>query len=65
VAKTTGSLGDNIAYELDGNNLVLKIDLSKRGAPTKSDKNIMVASTGGASNVGGVKVSLNAYTAKG
>ena len=63
MAKTSGSLGSNIAYELDGKKLVITIDLTTTLGNSKSGKNVLVASSGGNASIPGtdVKIGLNAY----
>lgn len=55
-------LGPNIAVELEGSILTLRIDLSRTIAPSKSGKSVLVASTNGSATLpDGTKVGLNVY----
>lgn len=51
----------NVQTEVKGQVLTIRIDLSKKGAPSSTGKTMLVASTGGGIDVGGVKLALNAY----
>ena len=58
----------NIEMEVQGDVLILKIDLRQRGELSKSGKSIKVATTGGNISVPEhehIKIGVNAYTAKG
>ena len=55
----------NIDLSKEGDILVIKIDVSQDHGPSKSGKNIVVASTRGNVDVGdGIKLGLNCYKAK-
>lgn len=57
-------IGENVTAELDGNTLILRVDVTERLRLSGSGKTTIVASTGGFSSaMGGVGVSLN-VTAK-
>ncbi|GHO65722.1 hypothetical protein KSC_046140 [Ktedonobacter sp. SOSP1-52] len=54
----------NIKMEVQGNELVIRVDLNKSFGPSTSGKSIIVASTGGNVAVPGrdqVKVGVNVY----
>jgi len=57
------SLGRNVNGEMQGNTLVLRIDLSQPGTESKSGKSEVIGSTNGNVGVPGtdVKVGLNVY----
>ncbi|HZU01992.1 MAG TPA: hypothetical protein VFA10_20135 [Ktedonobacteraceae bacterium] len=55
----------NIVATIEGNMLVLKIDLTKKFGPSKSGTSDIVASTGGNISVPGreeIKMGINVYT---
>lgn len=57
----------NIEMVLEGDKLILTVDLSKRLGPSRSGKTILIASTEGNASVPGreeVKVGLNIYTTR-
>lgn len=57
----------NITEKLNGDILMLTIDLSKQGHASKSGKSVMIASTEGNVGIGGkpeVKMGVNVYTSK-
>jgi hypothetical protein len=57
----------NVAMRVDGNKLVIEVDLSKEIGPSSSGKNTLIASTEGNPNVPGVegvKMGLYVYKAK-
>jgi hypothetical protein len=57
----------NVAMRVDGDKLVIEVDLSKEIGPSSSGKTILIASTEGNANVPGhegVKLGLNVYRAK-
>lgn len=63
MSKTQLSIGSNVAAEIAGDILTIKIDLSKRLGPSKSGKTTVVATTQGNQMLpGGVVIGLNAYT---
>jgi hypothetical protein len=41
------SLGNNVKYDVDGDTLTLKIDLSEEGCLSRSGKSRVIASTAG------------------
>ena len=54
----------NVDMTLDGNTLIIKVDVSKEFGPSSSGKTIIIASTEGNISVEGredVKVGLNVY----
>lgn len=56
----------NVKTSIKGNLLVIEVDLSKKGELSKSEKNLVIASTQGNQSVDGkpeVKFGLNVYTA--
>lgn len=56
-------LGTNIQYEVEGNILTMKVDLSQSFGRSSSGKSTIIASAGGNQDIGnGVKVGLNIYT---
>ena len=61
-------LGDNIEYEIEGNFLILKIDLSKTVGTSSSGKSENIATTRGNKSLEGnfkdIKVGLNIYRPK-
>ena len=53
----------NIEHKIVGKTLTITIDLSKKGAASKSGKSIIIATTSGNADLGnGVKLGLNCYT---
>jgi hypothetical protein len=59
----------NVDLKLDGNRLVITIDLEKDFGPSASGKNIIIASTEGNQSIPGkeeegVKIGLNIYKRK-
>ena len=56
-------LGQNIDAVIEGDMLILKIDLSKRGGTSASGKSVIVATSAGNQKVGqtGVTIGINAY----
>ncbi len=64
MAKVTGSIGKNIKTTVEGNKLVIEVDLSKDFGPSASGKTIIVATSSGNTAVeggGGVVLGLNLY----
>ena len=56
----------NIKTKVEKNILIIEIDLSQRNGLSKSEKNDIIASTGGNIDVGdGVKLGLNCYVKAG
>lgn len=53
----------NIHFEIDGETLILNIDLSTILGPSKSGKTLLIATTSGNAPVGteGIKLGLNLY----
>ncbi len=62
------SLGQNIEYEIKGNTLIVKVDLSKSNGASKSGKSDIIATTSGNKALEGefsdVKVGINIYRPK-
>jgi predicted PP-loop superfamily ATPase len=58
-------IGQNVEYNVDGNIMTIRVDLSKEFGPSKSQKTIMVASSGGNVSIEGIKlrrkIGLNIY----
>jgi len=53
-------MASNVQTKLEGKTLVIRVDLSKKGEPSKSGKSLVIASTGGFTEVqAGVKLALN------
>ena len=53
----------NVEWQVSGNDLFIRIDLSKRLGPSSSGKTTVVATTGGSLEVAaGVRLGLNVYT---
>lgn len=59
--KNANTLGKNIAYEMDGDTLVIRIDTTKDFGPSNSGKTIIIASTEGNKSIGDVRLGLNCY----
>jgi len=55
------SMGKNIRYSMDGDDLVIRIDITEDHGPSKSGKTICIASTEGNKSIGDIKVGINAY----
>lgn len=64
MAKKTQTLGKNISYEINGDDLIVTIDMSKDFGESKSGKTIIVASSEGNKSIGDIKVGINAYKYK-
>jgi hypothetical protein len=54
------SVGENVRYSVEGDELVIRIDTTHRNDVGKP-KTIRVASTGGNVEIAGVHVGINAY----
>lgn len=57
----------NVEMSVDGNFLIIKVDLTKEFGPSSSGKTIIVASTEGNQSVPGreaIKIGLNVYKKK-
>jgi hypothetical protein len=53
-------MSTNLTTKVEGKTLVIRVDLSKPGTPSKSGKSLVVATTGGFLDIGdGVKLGLN------
>lgn len=59
-----GDLGKNLRYTIEGNELVIRINLDERHGPSASGKTTIVATSSGNQQVPGtpVIIGLNAYT---
>ena len=59
-------LGENITLEVKDGKAIITIDLKHRGSLSRSEKSIIVASTGGNQQIPGTEVylGLNAYVKK-
>lgn len=56
------SVGENVRYAVEGNELVVRIDLTHRGGLSASGKTVRVATTNGNKELApGVFVGFNAY----
>lgn len=57
---------NNVEFEVKGNVLTITVDLSAKGTPSASGKNIVVASTRGNVGIGKgeIKLGLNVYKPK-
>lgn len=56
-------IGDNIKYKIEGNKLLLSIDISKRLRKSKSGKTTIIASSNGNPKITDtVHLGLNCYT---
>ena len=57
----------NVDMKLEGNTLIIKVDLSQESGPSSSGKTVIIASTEGNVSVPGMedkKVGLNVYRKK-
>ena len=56
----------NVEMSVEGNTLIIKVDLSKEFGPSSSGKNVIIASTEGNQSVPGrdEKIGLNVYRKK-
>ncbi len=64
MAQVKQIVGQNVEMSLDGNKLIITVDLSKQFGLSGSQKSQIIASTGGNVSVSGsenVKVGLNVY----
>lgn len=55
----------NVAIQVEGDELVIRVNLKTRFEKSKSGKSVIVATTGGATDVPGfpeIKLGLNVYT---
>ena len=57
----------NVKLEVKGDKLIIEINLKERQGLSKSEKNEIIASTGGNADIGkdGIKLGLNCYVAVG
>lgn len=58
---------NNIKTKIDGNKLIIEVDLTKKGAASKSGKSVVIATTSGNVDAGkdGIKFGLNVYKPNG
>ncbi len=64
MAQTKQTVGQNVEMSLDGNKLIIIVDLSKTFGVSGSGKSQIIASTGGNVSVPGnesVKIGVNVY----
>ena len=57
-------MSQNVQFEVEGNNLVIVIDLSQELGESSSGKSVIIASTGGNVSLPGfedIKIGLNVY----
>lgn len=62
--KNTFSIGTNITATVDGNKLILVMDMDTRIGPSASGKTTIIATSSGNAEIpgsGGVKLGLNLY----
>lgn len=54
-------IGDNVEAVIDGDKLIITMDMSEEGHPSQSGKSITIATTGGNTTIGqtGLKLGLN------
>ncbi len=54
-------IGDNVEATIDGDKLIIVMDMSEEGHPSQSGKSITIATTGGNTTIGqtGLKLGLN------
>jgi len=56
------TLGQNIEYAMEGNTLVMRVDLSTEIGPSASGKTVLIASTQGNKEIAnGIRVGINIY----
>ena len=53
--------GEGFVARVEGNKLIIEVDLTAKGTPSASGKNLVIATTRGNINIGGVTVGLNVY----
>jgi D-alanyl-D-alanine carboxypeptidase len=53
--------GEGFTAEVEGDKLIITVDLTRKGTPSKSGKNMTVATTRGNRAIGDVTVGLNVY----
>ena len=53
--------GEGFAARLEGDKLIITVDLSRQGTPSKSGKSLVIATTRGNVKIGDVSVGLNVY----
>ncbi len=67
LVKKEGNIMKNVEMTVDGNILIIKVDLTKEFGPSTSEKTIIIASTEGNQSVPGketIKIGLNVYKKK-
>lgn len=61
-------IGENIEARIEGNKLIMEVDLTRRLRPSRSGKTISVATTSGNQKIvtehGTVAIGVNVYTPK-
>ena len=53
--------GEGFTAKVEGNNLIITVDLNRKGTPSKSGKSLVIATTRGNVKIGDVSVGLNVY----
>jgi hypothetical protein len=55
------SSGEGFTARVEGDELIITVDLSRQGTPSKSGKSLVIATTRGNVKIGDVSVGLNVY----
>ena len=53
--------GEGFTAKVEGNKLIITVDLDRQGTPSKSGKSLVIATTRGNMRIGDVSVGLNVY----
>jgi hypothetical protein len=53
--------GEGFTAKIEGNKLIITVDLDRKGTPSQSGKSLVVATTRGNQTIGDVTVGLNVY----
>jgi hypothetical protein len=53
--------GEGFTARVEGNKLIITVDLDREGTPSKSGKSLVIATTRGNVRIGNVSVGLNVY----
>jgi hypothetical protein len=53
--------GEGFMARVEGNKLIITVDLDREGTPSKSGKSLVIATTRGNVRIGDVSVGLNVY----
>jgi hypothetical protein len=53
--------GEGFTARVEGDELIITVDLSRQGTPSKSGKSLVIATTRGNVKIGDVSVGLNVY----